>query len=105
MTEKKKQNRRTPEQIVADLESKIARVKEREVARAARASEEGKAIVAALKAVDKALRVAKAAGDEAMEKALDAARAPLAAHLAERGVELRTPGARKRGRRGATEAA
>ena len=85
---KRKINRRSPEQIVADLEKQIAEVKARAAAKSVRQSDEGKAFMAAVKAVDKAIKVAGDAKDEAMSRALDSGRAELAKHLVEMGVRL-----------------
>jgi len=93
-------NRRTPEQIVADLEAKIAAVKDRAAAKEAAAevkgSPDGTAFLAAVRAVDRAMRVAGEQENDEMARALEAARASLAAHLVAMGV--RVPVAR--GRRG-----
>ena len=98
---KKTRVRRSPEQIVAELQAKIDDVKARAAAREVKQSAEGKALLAALKAVEKASRVAQEAGDRAMLGALEAARAPLAEHLEEMGVSR--PKARKP-RRGRAQA-
>lgn len=85
-TTKKTRTRRTPEQIVADLQAEIAAVQARAAAREVKQSPEGKAFVAAMKAVEKAARVAQEAGDKALLAALEAARAPLAEHMEGMGV-------------------
>jgi hypothetical protein len=91
--------RRTPEEVVADLEAEIAAVKARAAAKEAaaevRSSPDGVAFLAAVKAADRAIRVAGEAGNEAMQRALEASRAPLAEHLV--GMGLRMPD-RKAGR-------
>jgi N-methylhydantoinase B/oxoprolinase/acetone carboxylase alpha subunit len=98
-TETKKYNRRSPDQIVADLEAKIAAVKQREVQRETasevKGSPDGVAFLAAVKAADRAIRVAGEHQNDAMQRALEAARAPLAEHLV--GMGLRLPD-RKAGR-------
>jgi len=92
--------RRTPEQIVADLEAKIEAVKDRAAAKEAAAevkgSPDGTAFLAAVRAVDKAMRVAGEEENDQMARALEAARASLAGHLVAMGV--RVP--ETRGRRG-----
>lgn len=50
---------RTPEQVVLDLEAKIAAVKARAASRQAKANPAGKALVLAVKAIDKALGVGR----------------------------------------------
>lgn len=101
-TAKKTYTRRTPEQQIADLEAKIDAVKARTAAREAAAevkgAPDGTAFLAAVKATDRALRVAGEKGNEAMVRALEAARAPLAEHLISMGLRLPDPKAR-RGRR------
>ncbi len=97
--ETKTYNRRTAEQIVAELEAQIAAVKARaaakEVAAEVKGSPDGVAFLAAVKAADRAIRVAGEHKNDAMQRALEAARAPLAEHLV--GMGLRLPD-RKAGR-------
>ncbi len=93
-TATKTRTRRTPEQKIADLEAQIARVKARAAAKEAKASDEGKTFLAAVKAVDKALRVAEDAKDKDMVHTLETARAALGEHLVAMGV--RAPDARVR---------
>lgn len=85
-TPKKTRTRRTPEQIVADLEAEISRVKARAAAKEAKQSDEGKTFMLAVKAVDKALRVAEEAKKDGMAHALETARAALGEHLVAMGV-------------------
>jgi len=85
-TKTKRRNRRTPEQIVADLEAKIEDVKARAAAKEAKQNPEVKPFLAAVKAVDKAL---DAATDPETTRALEAARAPLSTRLV--GIGLRLP--------------
>lgn len=84
--------RRSPEQIIKDLEAKIEKVKQRAAAKEAAAdvkgSPEGGKFLAAVKAVDRALLVAGEQKNEAMVRALEAARAPLGEHLVSMGVRL-----------------
>jgi hypothetical protein len=99
--------RRSPEQIVADLQAKIASVQARAAAKQVRQSPEGAAFLVAARALTKAQAVASAAKDEPKERALEAALATLSAHAAE--VGLRMPRAREKkadgGRRKKTAAA
>ena len=84
--------RRTPEQQVADLEARIATVKQRAAAKEAAAevkgSPDGLAFLAAVKAADRAIRLASEHRNDSMVRALEAARAPLAEHLVQMGVRL-----------------
>ena len=94
--------RRTPEQQIQDLEAEIAAVKARAAAREAAAevkgSADGVAFLAAVKAADRAIRVAGEHKNDAMVRALEAARAPLAEHLV--GMGLRLPDRKARRPRG-----
>jgi len=84
--------KRTPEQLVADLEARIASVKERaavkEAAAEVKGSPDGVAFLAAVKAADRAIRAAGEHENEPMLRVLEAARAPLAEHLVAMGVRL-----------------
>ena len=86
----KKRNRRTPDQIVADLEAKIEDVRTRAACRAAKQSPEGKAFLAASRAVSKALEAAHEAKDHAMAEALQSALGSLAQHAKASGIEPRS---------------
>ena len=101
---KKERNRRTPDEMVADLEAEIARVKARAAAKEAKSTDEGKALLLAVKFVDKAMAVAAEANNADLVRALEAARAPLSEQVVAMGIRL--PDAKaKRGRRKKTEAA
>jgi hypothetical protein len=94
--------RRSTEQVVADLEAKIAAVKARAEAKAAAAevkgSPDGLAFIATVKAADRAIRIAGELRNESMARVLEAARAPLAEHLI--GMGLRLPDRKaRRGRK------
>jgi hypothetical protein len=102
--ETKTYNRRTAEQIVTDLEAQIEAVKARAAAKEASAevkgSPDGVAFLAAVKAADRAIRVADEQKNDSMLRALEAARAPLAEHLVSMGVRLPDRKARRpRGRK------
>ena len=81
----KTRTRRTPEQVVADLEAKIAQVKERAAQRAVKAAPDGKAFVAARLAVSKALEAARESSNEPMRGALEEAFGALERHAEEAG--------------------
>ena len=94
--------RRSPEQVIADLEAKIAGVRQRaeakQAAAAVKGSKDGVAFLAAIKAADRAIRVAKEYKNDAMVRALEAGRAPMAEHLV--GMGLRVPDLKtRRGRK------
>jgi hypothetical protein len=91
-TTTKKRVRRTADQIIADLETKIAQVKARAAAKEAKAAPEGKASFAAVKALDKAIEVAGENGNDELVRALGAARAPMSEQMIKMG--LRMPGRR-----------
>lgn len=84
--------RRTPEEVVADLEAKIAAVKARAAAKEASAevkgSPDGLAFLGAVKATDRAIRVAGEHKNDSMVRALESARSPLAEHLVSMGIRL-----------------
>ncbi len=100
---KKERNRRTPDEMVADLEQEIARVRARAQAKKAKATPEGQALIVAVRSIEKAGRVANEAGNEDLVKALDAARAALAPAIVSLGIRI--PEKAKRGRRKKVEAA
>jgi hypothetical protein len=95
--------RRTPEEVVADLEAKIAAVKARAAAKEMTAevkgSPDGLAFIATVKAADRAIRVAGEHRNDGMVRALEAARAPLAEHIVSMGIRLPDPKAPRRGRK------
>ena len=94
---KKTRTRRSPEQIVADLEAEIDRVKARAASTQAKRSDDGKSFLAAVRALDKAHRVALEARNEEMAHALETARAALSEQLVRMGVRAPIPrGSRKR---------
>jgi hypothetical protein len=104
--EPKKRLRRSPEQLIADLEAKIADLRTRAQIKSLKDSPAAKAAIAALRAIDKGLDLA--AGDSEMSKlrfALADARKPLAAYLEEQGVKLHKPRMPRGRRPGAAAAA
>ena len=96
--------RRTPDQIIADLEAKIEAVKARAAAKEAKAAPEAKPFLAAVKAVDKAIQAATEQGNEQLVRALEAGRAPLATQMIEMGLRL-PDGKARRGRQSNPSAA
>ena len=84
--------RRTDDQRIADLEARIEYLRQREAAKKVRASTDGKAFVAATKAVDKALAAARAAGNDAMLAALNRAQTALTEESERMGLRVSAPG-------------
>jgi len=60
---------------------------------------DGLAFLAAVKATDRAIRVATEQRNDAMVRVLEAARAPLAEHLVQMGIRLPDRKAKRAGRR------
>ena len=85
---RKKRVRRTPEQIIADLQTEIQRLRNRQKARELKQSPSFRSAMSALKSIDKALDVAAEAGETATRHALADARRALAGHLEKQGLEL-----------------
>ena len=93
-----RRRRRTADEMIADLEAEIDRVKARAAAKEAKADPAGKALLSATKAIDKALDVAQQRKSTEIVRALEAARRPLSETLA--GMGVRPPGTtKKRGRK------
>jgi hypothetical protein len=82
----KNRTRRTPEQIVADLEAEITRVKARAAAKEAKAAPEVKPLMAAVKAVEKALVAASGAGNTELVESLTTVRETLGAEQVRMGL-------------------
>ena len=83
--------RRTPEQIIEDLQRQIREVKDRAAARELKKSPAINASLAAVKALDKALDLAADEENGALRHALADARKPLGEHLMELGMKLPKP--------------
>ena len=94
----KRRQRRSPEQMIADLQKQIEEVKARAVARELKQSAAVKHALAAVRAIDKALEAAAEEDNTPLRHVLADARKPLAEYLTAQGVRL--PKARlPRGRR------
>jgi len=91
--------RRSPEEIVRDLQAKIAAVEARAAAKEARQSPEGAAFLFAARSLQRAVVAAKEAKDEAKERVLENALATLSAHAADVGLRMPQPRAKKPGGR------
>jgi hypothetical protein len=85
--------RRTPEQIVADFEAKIAAVKARSAAKEAKASRRAPRSwsLPAARALQKAQVASKASKDQPMNRVLETALAALSAHGVEAGLRMPQP--------------
>ena len=93
-----RRKRRTPEEIIADLQAEIERVKSRAAQKEIKQSPAHKAALNVVRSLAKASDGAKEEGETALAHALADAREPLAKYFEEQGVEL--PKTRRpRGRR------
>lgn len=93
-----RRKRRTPEEMIADLQAQIKDVKARAAAKELKQSDAVKKTIAAVRATDKAIELAQAESNSKLHRALIAAREPIAAFLTGEGMKL--PKARKpRGRK------
>ena len=84
----KRRKRRTEEEIIADLQEEIRRVRERQKARELKSSPGHKAALTAVKALDKALEIATKESDSVLRHVLADSRKNLAAYLEKKGVDL-----------------
>ncbi|MEW6072644.1 MAG: hypothetical protein AB1726_08650 [Planctomycetota bacterium] len=85
---RKRRQRRSPEEIINDLQEEIRRVRARQTARELKRSPAHKAAIATIRAIDKALAFAAGENETALRHALADARKPLGAYLEEKGVRL-----------------
>ena len=92
MAEPKQRIRRTPDQIVADLEAKIADVRTRAKRVQMKRSTAVRQLLIAVRAIDVGLAAATEEGNATLKKTLAEGREPLAAYLALEG--LKVPGRR-----------
>jgi hypothetical protein len=93
-----KRRRRTPEELIADLQAQIQEIEKKKAERELKQSPAAKAAMKAVALIDKALEHAVEEEDRELQFALADARKPLKEHLEALGVELnkvKTP----RGRR------
>lgn len=104
-TAEPKKTHRSVDVRVAELEAKIAAIKARAAAKGAKAQPEGKALLLAVKAIDKALGVAAEARNDGLVRALEASRAPLSEQVVAIGIRLPDPKTKRPGRRKKGEAA
>jgi hypothetical protein len=88
-TATRRRKRRSPEEIIADLQAEIRRVKERAEARVLKESPSVRHAVAAIKAMDRGLDAAAAEeGQSHLRHALAEARKGLGAQLERMGMKL-----------------
>ena len=85
--------RRSAEQIIADLEAKIARVRERDATKALRADPAIKLTSIAARALNKALGEAK---EPELMEALTQAKGALAGYLEAKGLRVPAPGKKRK---------
>ncbi len=83
-----KRKRRSPDEIIADLQDEIRRVRSRQRASELKESPSHKAALSVLKGIDKALELATKEKATALRRALTDTRKALAAYFQKRGVEL-----------------
>lgn len=84
----KRRKRRSPEEMIADLQEQITELKTRAEARQLKQSAAIKAALTAVKAIDKGVEAAKKEEDAKLRHVLLDARAPLASHLEGLGMAL-----------------
>ena len=86
--DKRRRKRRSPEEIISDLQEEIRRVRSRQAARELKRSPSHKASIAVVKSIDKALILAADEGETALRHSLADARKALGTYLEEKGVRL-----------------
>jgi len=102
---KSERTHRTEAERIAELEAKIAGIKQRGIAKQAKALPEGKALVLAARTLDKAIIAVAEAGRAEMVRALESSRAGVSEQLVVLGVRLPDRKAKGSGRRKKGEAA
>ena len=85
---RRRRKRRSPEEIISDLQEEIRRVRSRQRARELKESPAHKAALTAIKAIDKALDVAAEESATALRHALADGRKSLAAYLEKQGLQM-----------------
>ena len=83
-----KRQRRTYEEVIADLHKKIEEVQARAAAKAMKTSPTAAATLKAIKSIDKALEIAAEEGASALRGVLTDARKPIAEFLEGQGAKL-----------------
>ena len=85
---KKRAKRRSSEQIISDLQEEIRKVRSRQRAKELKDSPAHKAAMIAIKAIDKALKIAGESDETNLRHCLADGRKSLAAYLEKQGVSL-----------------
>ena len=85
---RKKRHRRSPEEIINDLQLEIKRLREKSTARAIKESPAVKLSLASLRSIDKGLEAAASEGNSHLRHALADARRSLSAYLEKQGIKL-----------------
>lgn len=97
-TSSSRRKRRSPEEMIADLQLQIEEVKQRAAARQMTQTTSVKMTVAVVRQIDKALELAPEEGQTVLRHALADSRKPLASFLSAKGIKLpkaRVPRGRK----------
>ena len=85
---RKRRKRRSSEEIIADLQEEIRRVRARQKARELKSSPAHRAAMATIKGIDKALEVAADENESVLRHALADARRSLGSYLEKKGIDL-----------------
>lgn len=83
-----KRKRRTPDQVIADLQARIEAVKERQADREMKGSPSLSTTMKAIRALDKALETAAAERSSELQEVLANGRKPITDFLLSRGLRL-----------------
>lgn len=95
---KQTRKRRSPEEIIADLQDQIKKVKQRAAAKEMKSSPAVKKALSAVRAIDKGMELSREEGDSLLTHAFADARRSLGEHLEKQGLKLpkaRMPRGRK----------
>ena len=84
----KRRKRRSPDEIIKDLQDEIRRVRDRQRARELKESPAHKAALAVVKTLDKALNIAAEEGETGLRHALADGRKALGVYLEKQGLRL-----------------
>lgn len=84
----RRRKRRSPEEMIEDLQKQISDLKVRAEAKKLKESPAIKAAASAVKAIDKCVKIAEEEEDTALRHVLADAREPLETYLAEQGMRL-----------------
>ncbi|MFT5287026.1 MAG: hypothetical protein ACI8TQ_003201 [Planctomycetota bacterium] len=87
-SDRKKRHRRSPEEIIEDLQSEIKRLRAKSTARAIKESPAVKLTLASLRSIDKGLDAAASESNSHLRHALADARRSLSGYLEKQGIKL-----------------